>query len=242
VSNSLATLSQIHRALAAITSVPEAKDLRDKAAALCRYAKESKQSLEIQNRAAYVKLLCERKAGALLLSLPRKQGNRNGEDGLRAMLAQSGIAESTARRWQYLAQWPEALLVDLLEACNEDEDELTTSIAVSSARSFLESVKAAKEREEAEPEDEPADEADEELPEWASDEPEELEVVEREEEPAPPEEEKPSPLRVEAERADRLIQLFDAACDLCRDSPPLVGWITTMHKWQTKLNDLTREI
>jgi hypothetical protein len=56
-------------------------------------------------RAAYVKLLCERKAGALLLEVPRVQNRKQGGEGISAMLAEIGIAESTARRWQYLAQW-----------------------------------------------------------------------------------------------------------------------------------------
>jgi hypothetical protein len=243
VANALATLPAISRALAEIATVPEAKDLRDKAAALCRYAKESRQSLEIQNRAAYVKLLCERKAGALLLEIPRANGGPGGRGSSRkanasmaAALRQAGIPESTARRWQYLAQWPEAELMALLGACNEDEEELTTSIAVSSARAFLESLKHADE----EPDE--ADEPDDGQQESEDDAPTESAWKdEREESPAPTYQEKQSPIRVEAERARRLLQLLDAACDLCRDSPPLVGWITTMNKWQSKLNEMIRE-
>jgi hypothetical protein len=250
-STSLATLPQISQALAQIATVPEAKGLRDKAAALCRYAKESKQSLEIQNRAAYVKLLCERKAGELLLEIPRAPTNQRGQGRnggankssatLAVVLEQAGIPESTARRWQYLAQWPTSELVALMEACNEDEDELTTIVAVSAARSYMEWVASKdKEAEEAEAEEsEPQEQTEGEPDESKQTEHGSYEPNEQDE--ATETLEPPPALAVEKERADRLRQLFDAACDLCRDRPQLVGWITTMHKWQAKLDDLTRE-
>jgi hypothetical protein len=49
--------------------------------------------------------------GELLRDVPRAKKRRKGADGLRAMLARSGIAEQTSRRWQLLAQYPEADLI-----------------------------------------------------------------------------------------------------------------------------------
>jgi hypothetical protein len=253
MSKALTTLTEISRALAQISSVPEAKDMRDKASAILRYAKESRQSLEVQNRAAYVKLLCERKAGALLLEVPRNSGaggHRRKDDAsvtLTGALRAANIPEPTARRWQYLAKWPEDQLVSLMEACNEDEDELTTSIAVSAARSYLDSLETAKPpRKDSTRREEPAER--EEQSEWTEPSTASLDdlVTQDSCETCDPPQEVPDnsiplPTRVEADRAERLIQLFDAACDLCRDRPAIAGWIPTMHRWKSKLSQMKQE-
>ncbi len=80
----------------------EVKGIRDKAEALRVYARQSGQSLEMQNRCAEIKLRAERRGGELLREVERAQG-KNGQ-GLRATLAQSGIADTTAKRWQTIAK------------------------------------------------------------------------------------------------------------------------------------------
>lgn len=137
--NELQVLNNVTRQLAAITSIPEAKDLRDKAEALRQYFKASRQGLKAQNQAAYVKILCERKAGELLSAVPRLAGGRDrkGKQGMVSMLDTIGIPWTTASRWQYLAQYPEADLLRLVAICNEDEDELTSVLVVEAARAYL---------------------------------------------------------------------------------------------------------
>jgi hypothetical protein len=157
MSTELTTLSAISKALAEISTVPEAKDLRDKAAAIARYAKESRQSLQVQNQACFVKLMCERKAGLLLSEVPRAPPNKRGQGrngknkstagvagDFSAMLRDAKIPESTARLWQAYAQVPEERLLALLNDCNADEDELTSSLAVNVARWHLGKAKAQK--------------------------------------------------------------------------------------------------
>lgn len=146
-STTLATLSGISKQLASIKSIKDAVDLRDRAAAVRAYAKESRQSLLIQNRAAYVKVLCERKAGEVLLAMPKAKGNRNvGKFGGRGRrppngstptLADLGITGDQSSRWQMLARWPERELARLLASCNEDQEELTMHRVVVNLQGYM---------------------------------------------------------------------------------------------------------
>jgi len=59
-------------AIAKARSVDEVKDIRDKAEAVRKYAKQAGISLEGQNMLAEIKLRAERKAGALLAEMEGK--------------------------------------------------------------------------------------------------------------------------------------------------------------------------
>src|SRR5437867_2935131 len=84
--------------------------------------------LEIQNHAAFVKIQAERKAGDLLAKMPRADTSQNAaktktEDQpgppFSDVLRTAGIAPTRAKRWQELAQVPEAVVrkyVDTLDA------------------------------------------------------------------------------------------------------------------------------
>lgn len=60
--NALIHLDTIQQAIQKAASVDEAKGIRDKAEALRIYAKQSGQSLEVQNKCAEIKLRAERRA------------------------------------------------------------------------------------------------------------------------------------------------------------------------------------
>ncbi len=100
-------------------------------------SRPDRQGLKAQNQAAYVKILCERKAGEVLSAIPRKKNQHGLGKDARAMMAQAGIPEQTGRRWQYLARFPEANLLRLVALCNEDEDELTSMFVIAAARAYL---------------------------------------------------------------------------------------------------------
>ena len=75
--NSLMVLNDIQRRLATITTVDEAKKIRDQAEAIRVYAKKVKAGLAVQNRAAAIKILAEGRAGELLANGSlRHQGGR----------------------------------------------------------------------------------------------------------------------------------------------------------------------
>lgn len=127
--NGLQVLTDVTRRLAAIKTVGEAKELRDQAEAIRRYAKESRKGLKAQNEAARIKFLCERRAGELLLSVPKQQGKRDRHsDGLVLTIKKSGISSQTGYRWMDLARMPEAELRKVLHACDTNGEELTSDL------------------------------------------------------------------------------------------------------------------
>ena len=137
--DTLQILDQVSRKLATITSLTEAKELTDQAAALRKYAKASNKGRVTQNQAAYVKLLCERRAGELLAAVPRSKGGGQRTTATMApVLEEAGIAETTARRWQLWAKVPVSEFQDWLAEANAMEDEeLTTSLVLLSAQGYV---------------------------------------------------------------------------------------------------------
>jgi N6-adenosine-specific RNA methylase IME4 len=134
MSDKLAILSEVERRLASIDRVDEAKAIRDQAEAIRIYAKSAKKGLGIQNRAAAIKILAERRAGELLAKVERVQGNRDGRKGLRSTLERSDIGLAQAHRWQRIATVPEAQIRKLEAECNEAKRELTSVAIIKTAR------------------------------------------------------------------------------------------------------------
>src|SRR5579864_3670382 len=62
------------KAIQKAASVAEVKTIRDKAEALRIYARQSGQSLEMQNKCAEIKLRAERRAGEMLASMQKNIG------------------------------------------------------------------------------------------------------------------------------------------------------------------------
>jgi hypothetical protein len=125
MTDKIAILTDVDRRLATVQTVDEAKDIRDKAEAIRIYAKSAKKGLAIQNRAACIKILAERRAGELLKAVERAQG-KDGK-GLRVTLTQSEISEPTGRRWQTIARVPEEKIRSLEAELTETEQELTSA-------------------------------------------------------------------------------------------------------------------
>lgn len=98
--------------LAQVVSIDEAKQIRDQGHAIKHYAKEQKLSREIQHTAAEVTIRAERRCGELLSEVPRTPPEVSGAMKGRSprpggtsktyeqVLDDSGIAPTTARRWQ----------------------------------------------------------------------------------------------------------------------------------------------
>jgi 16S rRNA G966 N2-methylase RsmD len=104
--NSLALLDKAARHLAQCTSLDEAKTIRDKAIALEVYAKQAKQSAEMERQCAVIRLRAERRIGQLLASAVRP-GNPQLSRKVTIGLGRLGITRNQSSRWQIAAKLPE---------------------------------------------------------------------------------------------------------------------------------------
>ena len=120
----------IERAIQKAASVDLAKGIRDKAEALRVYAKQSGQSLEVQNRCAEIKLRAERRAGAILSEMEKNKGARGKgvhfHDESAPTLADLGISQAQSHRWQKMASIPPRVFENFIAATKERGKELTS--------------------------------------------------------------------------------------------------------------------
>lgn len=101
---SLAVLDEANRALAHTENFAEIREIRDKAEAVRRYAQSAALGLDVQNRAAEVKLRAERQAGKLLRQLTLRGGDRRSDKrDQRLKLDDLGITPNQSTRWQIQA-------------------------------------------------------------------------------------------------------------------------------------------
>lgn len=118
-------------ALAQITTVDEAKAVRDKAEAARVYAKQAKYSLVVQNDCAEIKIWAERRAGELLRDMAEKGERASGHGGdrasCRAQLEDLGIEKTQSHRWQRMASIPEPELKAHIAETKKQGEELTTA-------------------------------------------------------------------------------------------------------------------
>ena len=124
----LALLDQAGQALAEASSLDEIKDIRDKAEAVRKYAESASLGLDVQNRAAEVKLRAERQAGKLLSQLMLRGGDRRSKSHRdRLKLDDLGLTPNQSKRWQLQARVPENLFrAHVSETC-EAGKELTSA-------------------------------------------------------------------------------------------------------------------
>lgn len=138
-SSGTASLTLVHfdrarQALELASSIDEVKAIRDQAEALRQYARQSRQSLEMQNRCAEIKLRAERKAGEMLAASPKAvpSGSNQHQDVSRDLthpprLADIGISRDQSSRWQAVAQIPERTFEAHIAATKDAGEELTTA-------------------------------------------------------------------------------------------------------------------
>jgi hypothetical protein len=116
----LARLDTVARLLAECVSIDEVRQIRDQAEAIRNYARAAGLSLEVQNRAAAVKVRAERRIGELLAETPRNAGGRPAENLSHAVtgsptLAELGLSRMQASRYQAIAAVPEPVLQRYLD-------------------------------------------------------------------------------------------------------------------------------
>ena len=136
MTTALVTADAAERRLVAITTVAEAKHVRDELETLRAHVKRVRESLATQNRVALAKVLVERRGGELLSQLEHSSGGRtpatlagvSPPSAYRAALTEAGLPERTAERWQSLALWlGEGELQKHYAECCEAAEEFTSS-------------------------------------------------------------------------------------------------------------------
>jgi len=141
--NNLIVLGNWEKAKQAIIeckSIDELKQIRDKAEALRAYAKQAKESLEVQNNIAEIKSRCERKMGEFSKELPVNIGKFNqhsasSHDGTKQnILKQAGIKHY--ERYEAIANLPEDVFEEHIRSVKESNVELTTIGLIKVARDY----------------------------------------------------------------------------------------------------------
>ena len=101
----LIQLSRARTALEKASTLPEIKDIRDKAEAIRMYAKASGETLAMQNKCAEIRLRAERKAGRLLKRMERHKASdgRPKKVSQAVTLTDLNIHRMQSQRWQKIA-------------------------------------------------------------------------------------------------------------------------------------------
>ncbi len=127
-SRDLAFLDHASRILAEAKSIEDVKAIRDKAEAARAYARAAQLGLDLQNRAAELKLRAERKAGDFLASLMLRGGNRSSKGHrVTLKLEDLGISRHQSKRWQSVASVSERDFSKYLREANDLGRELTSA-------------------------------------------------------------------------------------------------------------------
>ena len=120
------------QAIAECKNIDEAKNIRDKAAALKAYARQAKESQEVQNNVCEIKLRAERRIGEFSRELPVQDKNtrfgqrasHDGEPTKLYILKDAGISHH--ERYETIANIPEEVFEKHIHDVKERNDELTT--------------------------------------------------------------------------------------------------------------------
>jgi hypothetical protein len=137
----LALLDQAGQALAEAQSFDQIKEIRDKAEAVRKYAQSASLGLDIQNRAAEVKLRAERQAGKLLAQMTLRGGDRRSKNHQeRLKLDDLGISRNQSTRWQIQARVPENVFREHIKQTCDAGKELTSARLIRLAKQWGKSV------------------------------------------------------------------------------------------------------
>jgi site-specific DNA-methyltransferase (adenine-specific) len=130
---SLQTLSEAKRLLAATTDIQEVKGIVDKVTAMRIYAQQAKMGLEAVNHAGRIKVCAEIRGGELAAQIKRGTGPGRGKKAdqagpsFSAAMKEAGIPLTTAKRWQQEASVPEADVEKYFAHCDKAGEEITSA-------------------------------------------------------------------------------------------------------------------
>ena len=119
------------QAIAEVRTVDEIKSIRDRATAAALYAKQSGETIELQNAIVEVAIRAERRAGELLKEMEMDAGGRPTKNpsydvrGFMPTLEDMGISYMQSSRWQKMAALPEERFEGCLGEARESGKVLT---------------------------------------------------------------------------------------------------------------------
>jgi hypothetical protein len=126
--NEQKVLDDASRLLGSVTSLDDVRAIRNKAEAVRAYAQAARLGLELQNRAAALKLRAERKAGGMLTALRMRGGDRRSKKkSPQLKLIDLGVSRTESRRWQELASVSETAFCNYLEEMKQRRRKVTAS-------------------------------------------------------------------------------------------------------------------
>ncbi|NQT14292.1 MAG: hypothetical protein HQ582_16165 [Planctomycetes bacterium] len=135
-SRQIRALTKASQALAAANTLHEIKDIRDQAEAVRMYARSAAMGLEVQNKAAEIKLRAERKAGKFLAEGIRRGGNRRSKlHDATLNLSDLGVTKLQSHRWQLEASVSDAHFERYVDGCQTSGKELTSATLLRFAKS-----------------------------------------------------------------------------------------------------------
>jgi hypothetical protein len=127
-SRGLRLLDRANRLLSEANSLEDLKEARDTAEAARTFAKAARLGLELQNRAAELKLRAERKAGTFLAHLRLRGGDRRSKcQDVTLKLEQLGVTKRQSSLWQLAATVPDESFEGYLRDKNALGHEVTGS-------------------------------------------------------------------------------------------------------------------
>lgn len=131
----LAIIDEGEQLLRAAASLEEIKSIRDRAELARVYARTAREGIDLQNRAARLRLQAERKAGRYLADLRLRGGDRRSKHRQKLpKLAQIGITKHQSQRWQLLASIPEKVFLEYIEATIQRGQEVAAAPLLRVAR------------------------------------------------------------------------------------------------------------
>jgi hypothetical protein len=143
-SQATSVLANVRRTIAESVDLDEIRKFRDQAELILHYVKAASLGLEMQNQAAEVKLLCERRVGKLLRDAPLRGGDRRSEHRVQgATLEQFGIDKSKSSRWQREASVTDEEFAAYVQHARQEARELTSQGLLRLARLHTDEAKAA---------------------------------------------------------------------------------------------------
>jgi hypothetical protein len=135
--SALVDLTAAVRALAEYHSIPDVRDVRDKAAAIGRYLRQQRYGLQAQNEAAELKLRAERRLGELLAETVDHGGDRRSKSHRTTLNGlPEGVSKTQSSRWQRIARVPLRDFEKYVKDVKDSGEELTTAGLLDLAKSL----------------------------------------------------------------------------------------------------------
>jgi hypothetical protein len=137
----IVALSKARSELAEAKTLVKVLSIRDIAVAAVAYAKAARLGLEMQNEAAEIKIIAERKAGEMLRKMPKVKGNERSKKGIDLTMSPNsyeelGIERNQAQRWQKEAVLPEKEFTAYLSRVKECKEEITSKAVYDLAKNY----------------------------------------------------------------------------------------------------------